>query len=70
MMTQREAHQRVAVFNCRFRKTDYGDYRLVHNAWRTGIEDRAYYSDDLEDIVHTAAAINRFVQEHHDDRDR
>ena len=70
MMTQREAHQRVAVWNCRFRRTGSGDFRLVHNDWKRGIEDRAYYSDDLEDICHAAAELDRVTKAYPDDRDR
>ena len=58
MMTMREARQRCEVNNCRISKTAYGDYRVTHTGWRTRVEDKAYYSDDLEDCALTSAALN------------
>jgi hypothetical protein len=66
MMTFREAKQRCDVNHCNIRKTEYGDYRVVHRGWRTRIEAKAYYSDDLEDCALTSGALNAHYARHGD----
>lgn len=57
MMTFREARERCAVNNCSLRRTGWGDYRVTHRTWRDRIEERAYYTDDLEDAALTSAKL-------------
>lgn len=61
MMTLREARQRCQQNNCTIKDTGWGDYRVVHTAWRGNIEAKAYYSDDLEDCALTSGALNAEV---------
>lgn len=65
-MTMREARQRCLYNNCRIQNTGYGDYRVVHMGWTKRIEDKAYYSDDLEDCALTSSALNAHYIKHGD----
>lgn len=59
MITEREARQRCAVNRIHFSKYD-GEYRITPAEYRgKQAESAAYYSDDLDDIVLTAAAMRR-----------
>lgn len=56
-MSFSEARRRCAFNNCDIVRTEYGDYRVTNRAWKRKIEDRAYYTDDLEDAVLTSARL-------------
>jgi hypothetical protein len=60
MLTIREARTRCAVNAMRLQRTDCGEFR-VSFAELTGAaaEPSAYYTDDLDDAVMTAAAMRR-----------
>jgi hypothetical protein len=54
-MTQEHVRQTLAAIGVTFRKTGYGDYRLVV---RGTSEDSAYYTTDLEDAYFTGLAMS------------
>jgi hypothetical protein len=63
MLTLREVRQRLSLINARIQfDKDYGEYRVTLQEWplyarRT--EDRAYYTNDLEDALFTAQSMRR-----------
>lgn len=57
MLTFREAAQRCQQNNCRI-KREGQEYRVTHLFWRTKIEERAYYTDDLLDAALTSRRLN------------
>lgn len=60
MLTYREARHRAEIYNARITRTAYGDYMVVLMEWRMKErEDKAYFTDDLEDAVLTAAFMRR-----------
>lgn len=59
MLTEREARQRCAVHNIHFSKQD-GEYRITPAELRGArAEAVAYYTDDLDDVVLTAARMRK-----------
>lgn len=66
MMTVREAMQRVAQNNARIQRFN-GEWRVTLREWpdyARKTEDKAYYTDDLEDAVLTASAMRREATSH------
>ena len=63
MLTLREARQRAALINARITfNRDYGEYRVTLQEWplwARSTEDKAYYTNDLEDALFTAQAMRR-----------
>lgn len=61
MMNRREANQRCEVNAARLTwLNDSQEYRVTLNEWRgKEVEAKAYYTDDLEDAVLTAAAMRK-----------
>lgn len=61
MLTQREARQRAEVHNARIvYNRDYNEYRVTLNEWRgADAENKAYYTDCIEDAVITAGAMRK-----------
>lgn len=62
MMTQAEARQRANHYNASIVRKPCGEYRVTLREWpiwAKSTEDKAYYTDDLEDAVHTAASMRR-----------
>ena len=63
MLTLREARQRLSLINARIQfDKDYGEYRVTLQEWPVGAErteERAYYTNDLEDALFTAQAMRR-----------
>ena len=63
MLTLREARQRASLVNARIEYIrDYGEYRVTLQEWpqfRVSTEERAYYTDDLEDALFTAQSMRR-----------
>ena len=63
MLTLREARQRLSLINARIQfDNDYGEYRVTLQEWPVGserTEERAYYTNDLEDALFTAQAMRR-----------
>ncbi len=63
MLTLREARQRLSLINARIQfDKDYGEYRVTLQEWPVGserTEERAYYTNDLEDALFTAQAMRR-----------
>lgn len=63
MLTMREAKQRMSQHNARLQYDKYTrEYRVTLNEWpmyRVSTEERAYYTDDIEDAVLTAGAMRR-----------
>ncbi len=63
MLTLREARQRLSLINARIQfDKDYGEYRVTLQEWpvcarRT--EEKAYYTNDLEDALFTAQSMRR-----------
>jgi curved DNA-binding protein CbpA len=63
MLTLREARQRLSLINARIQfDKDYGEYRVTLQEWplcarRT--EEKAYYTNDLEDALFTAQDMRR-----------
>lgn len=66
MMTLTEARQRAEIHKARIEfDRDYKEYRVTLYEWpefRGTTEDKAYYTDDLEDAVCTAGAMRRDAQ--------
>jgi hypothetical protein len=59
MLNEREARQRCAVYNIHFSKRD-GEYRIAPAELKGArAEAVAYYTDDLDDVVLTAAAMRK-----------
>lgn len=61
MFTQHEAYQRCSINRVRLERRDR-EWRVTLNEWVNGLrttEDRAYYTDDLEDAVLTGAMMRR-----------
>ena len=61
MMTVREAMQRNTLNNVRLQRRD-GEYRVTLSEWPDYLrttEDKAYYTDDLEDAVLTGGAMRQ-----------
>lgn len=61
MLTQHEAYQRCSINRVRLERRN-GEWRVTLNEWVNGLrttEDRAYYTDDLEDAVLTGAMMRR-----------
>ena len=61
MLTYREVMQRAEVYNGRIVfNREYNEYRVTLNDWRgQEVERKAYYTDDLDDALHTLAAMRR-----------
>lgn len=61
MMTVREAMQRMNQHRATMRRTGEGnEVRVVLHEWtRKEADDKAYYTDDLEDAVLTAGSMRR-----------
>ena len=63
MLTLREVRQRLSLINARIQfDKDYGEYRVTLQEWPVGserTEERAYYTNDLEDALFTAQAMRR-----------
>jgi hypothetical protein len=63
MLTLREVRQRLSLINARIQfDKEYGEYRVTLQEWplyarRT--EDKAYYTNDLEDALFTAQDMRR-----------
>jgi hypothetical protein len=61
MMTIREAKQRASLVDACITKKD-SEYRVTLRewpSWARSTEDKACYTDDLEDAVFTAQAMRR-----------
>jgi hypothetical protein len=63
MMTLREARQRASINGARITfNRDIGEYRVTLNEWpiyASSTEDKAYYTDDIDDAVLTSGAMRR-----------
>ena len=61
MLTRREANQRAEVYNGRIVwLRDWQEYQVTLNEWtRKEREDKAYHTDDLDDAIHTLAAMRK-----------
>jgi hypothetical protein len=64
MLTLREARQRLSLINARIQfDKERGEYRVTLQEWppmpASRTEDRAYYTNDLEDALFTAQAMRR-----------
>jgi len=63
MLTLREVRQRLSLINARIQfDKDYGEYRVTLQEWplySRHTEDRAYYTDDLEDALFTAQSMRK-----------
>ena len=63
MLTLREARQRAAIINARIQyMRDFGEYRVTLQEWplfARSTEDKAYYTNDLEDALFTAQTMRR-----------
>jgi hypothetical protein len=63
MLTLREVRQRLSLINARIQfDKDYGEYRVTLQEWplyARHTEDRAYYTDDLEDALFTAQSMRK-----------
>jgi hypothetical protein len=63
MVTLREARQRASIVNaCIEFIRDHGEYRVTLQEWpqfRASTEERAYYTNDLDDALHTAFSMRR-----------
>jgi hypothetical protein len=63
MLTLREVRQRLSLINARIQfDKEYGEYRITLQEWpvcsrRT--EDKAYYTNDLEDALFTALDMRK-----------
>jgi hypothetical protein len=59
MMTVKEAKQRMQVNRAAMKRTGHGlEVKVWLNEWtKQQIEDRAYFTDDLEDAVLTAGRM-------------
>ena len=61
MLTSREASQRNALNRVRMSRSN-GEYRVTLQEWPNGTrdtEDKAYYTDDIEDAVLTGGMMRR-----------
>jgi hypothetical protein len=67
MLTLREARQRLSLINARIQfNKDYGEYRVTLQEWPVGserTEERAYYTNDLEDALFTAQSMRKEASE-------
>lgn len=64
MMTRAEARLRMQEHGASYTFRD-GEYRVTLNEWPAHLvstEERAYYTDDLEDAVLTAGAMRGYAQ--------
>jgi hypothetical protein len=63
MLTLREARQRLSLINARIEFIrDTGEYRITLQEWpqfRVSTEERAYYTNDLDDALFTAQSMRR-----------
>jgi len=63
MLTLREVRQRLSLINARIEFIrDTGEYRVTLQEWPVyarHTEDRAYYTNDLEDALFTAQSMRR-----------
>ena len=63
MLTLREARQRLSLINARIQlDKEYGEYRITLQEWpvcASRTEDKAYYTNDLEDALFTAQSMRR-----------
>jgi hypothetical protein len=63
MLTLREARQRLSLINARIQfDKERGEYRVTLQEWplcANRTEDRAYYTNDLEDALFTAQSMRR-----------
>jgi len=62
MMTQHEARQRCSLNNVRLRRHVAGDWVVSLIEWKD--EERAYFTDDLEDAVLTGSAMRQAALKH------
>ena len=61
MLTRHEAYQRCQISRVRLEKR-FDEWRVTLVEWANGLrstEDKAYYTDDLEDAVLTGASMRR-----------
>jgi hypothetical protein len=61
MLTRHEAYQRCQINRVRLEKR-FDEWRVTLVEWVNGLrstEDKAYYTDDLEDAVLTGASMRR-----------
>lgn len=59
MLTKHEAYQRCHINNVRLERR-FDQWRVTLNEWPNGLrstEDKAYYTDDLDDAVLTGAEM-------------
>ena len=63
MLTLREARQRASLINANIAfNRDFGEYRVTLQEWplwARSTEDKAYYTNDLEDALFTAQTMRR-----------
>ena len=63
MLTLREARQRLSLINARIQfDKELGEYRVTLQEWpvcASRTEDKAYYTNDLEDALFTAQSMRR-----------
>ena len=60
MLTKREARQRCSFHGVRLEPTGFAEWRVTlveWPQWARTTEDKAYYTDDLEDAVLTGARM-------------